>query len=66
MINFIVDTQIELCSAVKTLLEKRFFYDCISWSLMIERLIKVLEREFLFAGDQRHRHPSDLATSVSP
>ena len=36
MINFIHDTQIELCSAVNALLEKRFFYNCISWSLMIE------------------------------
>jgi len=30
MINFIVNAQIELCSAVKTLLEKRFLYNCIS------------------------------------
>ena len=36
IINFIVDAQIELCSVVNTLLEKRFFYNCISWSLMIE------------------------------
>ena len=30
MINFILDAQIELCSAVKALLEKRFFYNCMS------------------------------------
>ena len=68
MINFIVDAQmqIELSSAVNALLEKRFFYNCISWSLMIERLIKVLERKFLFADDLRHRYPRDLVTSISP